>query len=333
MLHRLLTDTYIYSPDPKLPADEFWGTLCGCVSAKLPPRSIVQNHCQFLRGIGIYYYPYLGFFVCLAHGRLVHPFHLVSHLRNLHDLRETVGKAQLNTKGWDSLRTHIKRTFKVEVDPGPNPPEHLLPEDWTLIEVPVPGLPLVLGFKCSECGWLQGTKDSMKHHYHKKHGKSQKPVSIETAPSPPVGSHSRVLMQICFKGAYKPDLFPAGSSRWYLQVMDLPENQDGFQLRLIETQFSSRSALAATSSVPIPPYIATLGWIDWLQEIHSLQYLVELKWLVSLPSKRKSYGDEVLGKIERGLWETSLLLKRYLGDAENRLESMEPGIRDAVRGR
>ena len=55
--------------------------------------------------------------------------------------------------------------------------------------------------------------------------------------------------------------------------------------------------------------------------------------MVSVPQDQRFSGDEVLDKVEHGLWKTSQLLKEYLRDAEQALDSMTPSVRDAIRGR
>ena len=57
------SDSY---PSPNVA--EFWGTICGCVSVTPPSRTAIWDHCEFLRRLGLFFYPYLGFFVCTSHG-------------------------------------------------------------------------------------------------------------------------------------------------------------------------------------------------------------------------------------------------------------------------
>ena len=323
-------------PGPRFPADEFWGTICGCTSGTPSLKSIIWDHCQFLSGLGLCYYPYLGLFVCLSHGYLIHPFHLISHLTGSHDLKETLGRRYLDQGGWANFRGHIQRSFKVQLSPpSGSSPESLLPKDWSTIDVPVPGLRVILGFQCSECGWLQGSRDSFKQHYLKKHRKQlQESTTSGIGPIHLAFKHhySRVLMQACFRSiSSKPLLFPPQHHRVYLQVLHPQKNQ--LQPSGSKTQFSSRYTLPSASSSTIPSYISTLGWIDWLQEIESSQDFIKLRWLVSIPTEQEIGGGGVLEKVEHGLWQTSQLLKEYLRNAEEVLDSMASGVRDAIRGR
>jgi len=335
----LPTNTFINPPGLKFPADEFWGTICGCTSRTPPSRSVIWDHCQFLSGLGICYYPYLGFFICLTHGDLVHPFHLASHLKNLHSLGEAVGRKYLDKGGWVNLKGHIQRSFRVQLaPPSGSSPEFLLPKDWSTIDVPVPGLRVILGFQCLLCGWLQGSRDSFRQHYLKKHKRQNQELATSgTEPLSPNFKHyySRVLMQGCFKSSSSahPPLFPLSFNRWYLQVLHPPTDQGKFQLSESKTQFSSCHTPSSTPPSPIPSYISTLGWIDWLHEIESSQDILQLRWLVSIPTSQKTGRGSDLEKVEHGLWQTSQLLKEYLRDGEEKLDSMAAGVRDAIRGR
>lgn len=331
----LPTDT-INLLDPHYPIDEFWGTMCGCTSEPPPSSSPIWDHCEFLRRTGLYFHSYLGFFVCLTHGYLIHPFHLISHLKASHNIGDMVGRIKLNKGGWVAFKGHIKRSFKVQLDTTSDPSKPLLPKDWAVIEVPVPGLPVILGFQCLQCNQLQGTLGSIKSHFHTQHGKKnhqELPASgMEIIKLPFKDSYSRVPMQACFKAvSLKPQLFATNHHRQYLQVMHVSEKQDPLQPSQSKSQVSSRLTPPSTLSGLFPSYISALGWIDWLREIQSSQNT--LRWLVSVPQDQRFSGDEVLDKVEHGLWKTSQLLKEYLRDAEQALDSMTPSVRDAIRGR
>ena len=257
---------------------EFWGTLCGCTSVTPSSRSGIWDHCEFLRSLGLSFYPYLGFFVCLSHGCLVHPFHLRSHLKK-HDLHKAIGMSTLNKSGWTELISHIEKSFGVIINPD-NPPKYILPSHWSMIDVPVPGLPLILGFKCSTCGWLLGTEDSFKTH-RTKHNKSQKlQVPGFSSHTPSNHSYSRVYVQKLFHSGLRtcpPQLF-ANSLRCYIQVMNPSKTTIFSQPSALETQFSSHSAPPLST---LPPYISTLGWVEWLQSTQLSPTF--LRWLVALP--------------------------------------------------
>ena len=295
--------------------------------------STIWDHCQFLRDQGIYFYPFLGFFVCLTHGGLVHPFHLIPHLKNSHSIKEAVGRNRLDAGGWNSFTGHMRRSFKVQlIPPSSNPPTYLLPEDWSMIEDPVPGLRVILGFQCSQCGWLLGTRDSMNMHHSKQHNKTTT-SSIELPHLSSKHGYSRVLVQACFKStSLKPQLFPEGLGRSYLQILHPLEKQDQVQPSNSKAQFSFYS-IPSTPSTPIPSYISTLGWIEWLQEIELSEDSAKLRWLVSISQSEEIAGGEDLEKVEHGLLQTSQLLKEYLRDADEGLDSMAEGVRDAIRGR
>ena len=54
---------------------------------------------------------------------------------------------------------------------------------------------------------------------------------------------------------------------------------------------------------------------------------------MNLPEHQKTnIEDKDLEKVEYGLWETNELLKGYFAVVEQKLESLAPGIRDAVHG-
>ena len=100
---------------------------------------------------------------------------------------------------------------------------------------------------------------------------------------------------------------------------------------MLETQFSSYSPLLILDST-LPSYISKLGWTEWLQSTQLPPK--SLKWLVALPIDQKAdIRKEALEKVEHGLWETSELLKNYLKAADDKMESLASGVRDAVRGR
>ena len=230
----------------------------------------------------------------------------------------------------------MENTFKVQHTPSGSSPESLLPGDWSIVDVPVPGLRIVLGFKCSQCGWLQGSRESLEHHYSKQHNKKQQhdPTIPGTNPPSKYG-HSRVLMQACFNSStLMPRLFPANCGKWYLQVLQPLETQNNPQNQILHTttQFSSNST-PITPSALVPSYISALGWIEWLQGIELSEDLFKLRWLVSTPQNQQNSGDEILDRVEHGLWKTSQLLKDYLQDAEEMLDSKVAGVRDAICGK
>lgn len=317
-----------------LPIDEFWGVMCGCTSALPPDNSPVRDHCGFLREMGIYYYQHLGFFVCTAHGFLLHPYHLISHLKSAHILKEVVGKTRLSQTGYDALVGHIQKSFQVQLKPLPdNEPGPLCPDDWSMIDVPVPGLPVVVGFKCGVCGTLSGTKESFQKHYSKEHGRTKSVAPGGMAKdSSSMSNCSKVLMQRCFMSqGYKPTLFSKGHNKWYFQVMEPQGGMAQFQLSESEAQITS-SLPPPAHPAPTLPYISELGWINWLQRIESSEECITLKWLVSIPQRKHSKRQDDLEKIEYGLFQTSNLLRGYLLDAEGMLDSMAASVRDAIRG-
>ena len=185
---------------PQFHADEFWGTICSCTSITPQLKSVIWNHCQFLQEQGISFYPYLGFFICTTHGFIVHPLHLLIHLK-AHDLKAAVGRKTLSPGGWFELMSHIGRSFQVVTANIQHnlSPQPILPSEWSAIDSPVPGLPITLGFKCGLCGWLLGTKASMRVHHSIKHKKD--PSAIIEAGSdctPPHSPDSRVYVQRLF---------------------------------------------------------------------------------------------------------------------------------------
>ncbi|KAF9643912.1 hypothetical protein BDM02DRAFT_3191090 [Thelephora ganbajun] len=315
---------------PQFHVDEFWGTMCGCSSRTPQLKSVVWDHCEFLRKQGIFFYPYLGFFVCTTHGFLVHPFHLRAHL-NGHNLRTAVGTSRLGPAGWLNLMEHIRKSFKVIVDAKKSTsPQHILNSDWSTIDAPVPGLPIVLGFKCTLCGWLLGTRDSLNTHHSQKH--KQSPIAImESSHILSHYPHSRVYIQKLFPSSQlTPPLFPLGATRCYFEVTYPHGAVLQLQPSTLETQFSSK-VTHPIQVTTLPSYISTLGWVEWLERTKLTKGL--LMWLVATPEEQRvSEGDEILGKVEHGLWETSQLLKEYLKAADERLETMAPGIRDLIRG-
>jgi hypothetical protein len=327
--------------------DEFWGTICGHTC--LIPQSIsaIWDHCQFLQEQGKFFYPYLSFFVCTTHRFLVQPYHLKTHLGQ-HDLsiKDAVGKIRLAPGGWISLMEHIQRSFRVATKPTTTeptdtepttPPLSLLPSDWSAIDVPVPGLPLVPGFKCKLCGWLLGTEGSLSQHYMKKHKSSPTippfTTTTESTGTPFSHLHSKVYIQRLFPPTHSlsPPLFPPKEDRCYFQVINLPETVLQPQPSIATTRSSSHSAHLFPIST-LPPYIAALGWVEWLQSTKlSPEFL---RWLVSNPLKfGTSLEDDDLEKVEYGLHETSKLLQEYLKEADELLSFLAPGIRDAVRGK
>ena len=296
----------------------------------LSSRSLIWDHCEFLRRLGLFFYPYLGFFVCTSHGCLVHPFHLGGHLKK-HELHQAVGIPYLSKSGWTALMGHIQKSFKVVVNPE-SPQKSILPSHWSIIDAPVPGLPIILGFKCSDCGWLFGSGDSLRVHSSVEHKKSQN-IKIPSISSNIPSNHlySRVYVQRLFtSGTFTIQLFPAGCTRQYIQVKHLPTTILPLQLSTLETQFSSHSIPSLQIST-LPPHISALGWVEWLQSTNLSPDF--LRWLVNLPKcKESDTKDKDLEKVEYGLWKTSELLKGYLAVAEEKLESLAPGVRDAVRG-
>jgi hypothetical protein len=232
---------------------------------------------------------------------------------------------------------HVGRSFKVAVVDS-NPPQltgqSILPLDWSAIDTPVPGLPIILGFKCNLCGWLVRTQDSIKQHYIKKHRPTNPIASITTksAHTPSRYPNSRAYIQKLFPpSSPSPPLFPHNSGRCNFQVMHIPESILQVQPSTLKTQSSSHSAHPFPTTV-LPPYISALGWVEWLQNTQLSPHF--LKWLATPPRGQQIKTDNsALNKVEHGLYETSELLKEYLNAADELLSSMTPSIRDAIRGK
>jgi len=262
----------------------------------------------------------------------VHPFHLKVHLKS-HDLKAAVGRSNLGPGGWINLMNHIGKSFKVAINPKQDSSSQpILPYDWSAIEVPVPGLPIILGFKCTFCGWLLGSRDSLKVHCTKKH---KQPITtaviMEFSDTPSHDHYSRVYLQRLFpSGTPSPPLFPPQAIRCYFEIIHLPKAIIQPQPSTLVTQFSSHS----TYQIPVttlPPYISALGWVEWLEKAKLTKGF--FKWLVAIPKKQEvNARNETLEKVEHGLWETSQLLKEYLNAADEMLGTMAPGIRDLIRG-
>jgi hypothetical protein len=223
---------------------------------------------------------------------------------------------------------HIGKSFGVVISPE-RPTESILPSNWFIIDAPVPGLPIIYGFKCSACDWLFGSGESLRVHCVKKHQEFQVPPTSSDITSNNL--HSRVHIQRLFTtGSHIPQLFPKKSHRCYIQVMYPSTTTLIPHPSTSKTQFSSHSVPPLPIST-LPPHISALGWIDWLQSTHlSPDFLM---WLVALPVCQKANtSDKVLERVECGLWETNELLKEYLTAAEEKLESLAQGVRDAIRG-
>lgn len=227
---------------------------------------------------------------------------------------------------------HISRSFKVatraEVDPSQ---ESILPPDWSMIDVPIPGLPIILGFKCTSCGWLLGRESSFKCHYKSNHKETSIP-DFSTTGTSQATLYSRVYVQKIFPSStHVPPLFPPKSCRCYYEVIHVPETVPQHQPSKKETH--SSLCLTHIPVTTLPPYISVLGWLEWLQSTQlSPQFL---QWLVTAPLNKATntyQNNQVLAQVEHGLWETSELLKEYLKAADEKLSSMTPGIRDAIRG-
>lgn len=304
----------------------FWGVTC-CCSSRTPKSPALWDHCEFLRNQGISYYHYLGLFVCVTHGYLIHPFHLQVHLEN-HKLNDAAGKQRLTSVGWTSLMQHISQTFKVAVKPKPGLTS-IFPEIWTTIDVPVPGLPVIIGFKCILCDGLFGKSDSIRVHYYTKH-KGEPHIS-------PKSSDSRVPIQRLFSNslsALNPPLFPKGSGQQFFQISCTPGPSYQHMDSTEEAQVSSflTHSLQITT---VPSYISALGWLECLQSTQlSPQFLA---WLVAIPKKATTTGDENsdpnLQLVEEGLLKTKEHVKAYLDDADLKLSSMVQGVRDVIRGK
>lgn len=309
------------APSVRFHYDEFWGMMCGCTKA-IPQSSLgILDHCQFLREQGIFFYKFLGFFVCTTHGILVHPLHIKVHLNNVHDLKSMVGKPVLLKLGWINLLGHIERTFGVITKPhgSASRQDLLLDPEWNAIEVAVPGLPLIDGFQCSLCYQCFGAKKSLVNHYSAKHR------SIKHS-----SEHLRVNVQRLFSPSmYKQPLFPKDAIHCFFQVIEVPKTTLQLQMSGVKT-LSSLKTIKPTIST-FPSYVSTLGWLEWLQGTQSSPLI--LKQLITPPKKqRKSSKTEVKNQIEQGLWETSELLKGYLEGADNTLSSRILCVRDAIRG-
>lgn len=144
------------------------------------------------------FYPYLEFFVCISHRCLVHPFHLRGYLKKKHNLHEAVRMISLNKSGWTALMRHIEKSFKVIVHPK-SPPGSIFPSHWSIIDVSVSRLPIILGYKCSACGQLFGSGDSLRVHCSIEHKKLQNTRIPSTSDNIPSNhSHPRVYIQRLF---------------------------------------------------------------------------------------------------------------------------------------